>query len=117
MQLVHSGWELRPDGEQARSGYETGWDPVIASYALRQAAAAGLPGGQAWGGIGFAIAVRITGRAAIRPSGPRGHPAIHRPTRPRSPGSPPGHPRGNARAWPLVVLHNDLLASPVKAVP
>jgi uncharacterized protein YndB with AHSA1/START domain len=43
VQLVHSGWELRPDGEQARSGYETGWDPVIASYA-RQAAAAGLPG-------------------------------------------------------------------------
>jgi len=43
VQLVHSGWNLRPDGEQARTGYETGWDPVIASYA-RQAALSGLPG-------------------------------------------------------------------------
>ena len=43
VELVHSGWELRADGEQARSGYETGWDPVVASYA-RLAALSGLPG-------------------------------------------------------------------------
>jgi len=43
VQLVHSGWEQRPDGAQARAGYETGWDPVIASYA-RLAAMSGRPG-------------------------------------------------------------------------
>jgi hypothetical protein len=43
VQLVHSGWELRADGEQARPMYETGWNPVIAGYA-RLAAMSRLPG-------------------------------------------------------------------------
>jgi uncharacterized protein YndB with AHSA1/START domain len=32
VRLVHSGWEHRPDGTSVRDGYESGWDPVIASY-------------------------------------------------------------------------------------
>jgi uncharacterized protein YndB with AHSA1/START domain len=32
VRLVHSGWEHRPDGASVRDGYESGWDPVIASY-------------------------------------------------------------------------------------
>jgi uncharacterized protein YndB with AHSA1/START domain len=32
VRLVHSGWERRPDGASVRDGYESGWDPVIASY-------------------------------------------------------------------------------------
>jgi hypothetical protein len=31
--VVHSGWERRPDGASAREGYDTGWEPVIASFA------------------------------------------------------------------------------------
>jgi uncharacterized protein YndB with AHSA1/START domain len=31
--LVHSGWARRPDGASARAGYDTGWEPVIASFA------------------------------------------------------------------------------------
>jgi uncharacterized protein YndB with AHSA1/START domain len=33
VELIHSGWENRPDGASARDGYETGWDPVIERYA------------------------------------------------------------------------------------
>ena len=33
VQLVHSGWERRPDGPSARDGYDSGWDPVINSFA------------------------------------------------------------------------------------
>jgi uncharacterized protein YndB with AHSA1/START domain len=33
VQLVHSGWERRPDGASARDGYDSGWDPVIGSFA------------------------------------------------------------------------------------
>ena len=29
VQLVHTGWEVRPDGARARSGYDTGWDIVL----------------------------------------------------------------------------------------
>jgi hypothetical protein len=32
VELVHSGWENRPDGAGARAGYETGWDTVIGHY-------------------------------------------------------------------------------------
>jgi uncharacterized protein YndB with AHSA1/START domain len=43
VQLVHSGWERRPDAAAARSGYDAGWEPVLASYA-RLAASSALPG-------------------------------------------------------------------------
>lgn len=33
VELVHTGWENRPDGAIARAGYETGWDKVIDQYA------------------------------------------------------------------------------------
>lgn len=42
VQLVHSGWENRPDGSAARTGYETGWNPVIEHY-VRYAVISGLP--------------------------------------------------------------------------
>ena len=40
VRLVHSGWEQRPDGAAARAGYDSGWEPVIGSFA---AFAAGAP--------------------------------------------------------------------------
>jgi uncharacterized protein YndB with AHSA1/START domain len=33
VRVVHSGWEHRPDGASAREGYESGWEPVVASFA------------------------------------------------------------------------------------
>jgi len=42
VELVHSGWENRPDGAAARAGYETGWNPVMKHYA-RFAVMSGLP--------------------------------------------------------------------------
>jgi hypothetical protein len=42
VELIHSGWENRPDGSAARTGYETGWDPVIKHY-VRFAVISGLP--------------------------------------------------------------------------
>jgi uncharacterized protein YndB with AHSA1/START domain len=33
VQLIHSGWEHRPDGAAARDGYDSGWEPVIGSFA------------------------------------------------------------------------------------
>jgi uncharacterized protein YndB with AHSA1/START domain len=33
VQLVHSGWERRPDGAAAREGYGSGWVPVIGRFA------------------------------------------------------------------------------------
>ena len=33
VQLVHSGWDSRPDGARARTGYDTGWDIVLAPLA------------------------------------------------------------------------------------
>jgi uncharacterized protein YndB with AHSA1/START domain len=33
VQLTHSGWEHRPDGATARENYDSGWTPVIGSYA------------------------------------------------------------------------------------
>jgi uncharacterized protein YndB with AHSA1/START domain len=33
VRLVHSGWEHRPDGASVREGYESGWEPVISSFA------------------------------------------------------------------------------------
>jgi len=38
VELVHTGWENRPDGAAARAGYQTGWDPVIDRYARAAAA-------------------------------------------------------------------------------
>lgn len=38
VELVHTGWENRPDGASARAGYQTGWDPVIEGYARAAAA-------------------------------------------------------------------------------
>ena len=32
VELVHSGWERRPDGVRARTGYDTGWDYVLGRY-------------------------------------------------------------------------------------
>ncbi len=33
VRLVHSGWENRADGATVREGYDSGWDPVIGSFA------------------------------------------------------------------------------------
>jgi uncharacterized protein YndB with AHSA1/START domain len=33
VRLIHSGWERRPDGASARENYDSGWDPVINSFA------------------------------------------------------------------------------------
>ena len=30
VRLVHSGWDNRPDGARARTGYDAGWDIVLA---------------------------------------------------------------------------------------
>jgi uncharacterized protein YndB with AHSA1/START domain len=38
VELVHTGWENRPDGASARASYQTGWDPVIERYARAAAA-------------------------------------------------------------------------------
>jgi uncharacterized protein YndB with AHSA1/START domain len=38
VELVHTGWQNRPDGATARAGYQTGWDPVIGQYARAAAA-------------------------------------------------------------------------------
>ena len=32
VELVHSGWERRPDGARIRTGYDTGWDYVLGKY-------------------------------------------------------------------------------------
>jgi hypothetical protein len=32
VELVHTGWEHRPDGEGARQGYDGGWVVVLARY-------------------------------------------------------------------------------------
>ena len=42
VELVHSGWDNRPDGAAVRAGYETGWNPVIKHY-VRFAAISDLP--------------------------------------------------------------------------
>ena len=42
IELVHSGWDSRPDGAAARAGYETGWNPVMKHYA-RFAVVSGQP--------------------------------------------------------------------------
>ena len=39
VRLVHSGWEHRPDGASARDGYDSGWEPVISSFAALAASA------------------------------------------------------------------------------
>lgn len=33
--LVHTGWDARPDGARFRAGYDTGWDFVFGRYAAR----------------------------------------------------------------------------------
>jgi hypothetical protein len=33
VELVHTGWERRPDGVRARASYDTGWAYVLAQYA------------------------------------------------------------------------------------
>lgn len=32
VELVHSGWDRRPDGVRARARYDTGWDTVLQDY-------------------------------------------------------------------------------------
>jgi uncharacterized protein YndB with AHSA1/START domain len=32
VELVHSGWDRRPDGGRARAGYDTGWDVVLDQF-------------------------------------------------------------------------------------
>jgi uncharacterized protein YndB with AHSA1/START domain len=32
VQLVHSGWDRRADGDRARLSYDTGWDYVLGKY-------------------------------------------------------------------------------------
>jgi hypothetical protein len=34
VELTHSGWERRPDGATVRVGYDSGWDAVLAAYAV-----------------------------------------------------------------------------------
>jgi uncharacterized protein YndB with AHSA1/START domain len=34
VELVHSGWDRRPDGARARTSYDTGWDTVIGRFVL-----------------------------------------------------------------------------------
>jgi uncharacterized protein YndB with AHSA1/START domain len=41
VQLVHSGWENRPDGASARESYDSGWEPVIGRFAERATAGDG----------------------------------------------------------------------------
>lgn len=33
VELVHSGWDSRPDAADARNNYDTGWDLVFGQYA------------------------------------------------------------------------------------
>ncbi|MGH9084009.1 MAG: SRPBCC family protein [Acidimicrobiales bacterium] len=33
VELTHSGWDNRPDGADARSSYDSGWDLVFGAYA------------------------------------------------------------------------------------
>ena len=33
VRLVHSGWERRPDSASARDNYDSGWEPVVRSFA------------------------------------------------------------------------------------
>ena len=33
VELTHTGWERRPDGERARAGYDGGWEYVLGKYA------------------------------------------------------------------------------------
>jgi uncharacterized protein YndB with AHSA1/START domain len=33
VELVHTGWDRRPDGDIARSNYDDGWDLVVGRYA------------------------------------------------------------------------------------
>jgi hypothetical protein len=35
VELVHTGWERRPDGADARSNYDSGWDVVLGRYVRR----------------------------------------------------------------------------------
>jgi uncharacterized protein YndB with AHSA1/START domain len=32
VELIHSGWERRTDGAQARRAYDAGWEPVLEAY-------------------------------------------------------------------------------------
>lgn len=32
VELVHTGWERRPDGARAREGYDTGWNIVLNQF-------------------------------------------------------------------------------------
>jgi hypothetical protein len=32
VELVHRGWDRRPDGARARTNYDTGWDTVIQQF-------------------------------------------------------------------------------------
>jgi len=32
VELVHTGWERRPDGRRARTGYDTGWNTVLNQF-------------------------------------------------------------------------------------
>ena len=42
VELVHSGWDRRPDGARARANYDTGWDTVIDNF-VRFTAGAVVP--------------------------------------------------------------------------
>jgi len=33
VELVHTGWDRRPDGPEARAGYEGGWEYVLGFFA------------------------------------------------------------------------------------
>jgi hypothetical protein len=43
VELVHTGWDCRPDGAAARGSYDHGWDLVLGGYAATAAADDGRP--------------------------------------------------------------------------
>lgn len=46
VELVHSGWERRPDGHRARAGYNTGWNTVLNSFVQKSTYSDGPPVGR-----------------------------------------------------------------------
>lgn len=45
VELVHTGWDRRPDGGAARAGYDAGWVLVLGRYAVAGGGDAGGDGG------------------------------------------------------------------------
>ncbi len=61
VELIHSGWDRRPDGPTVRKGYESGWNPVIQCYVSRAEAPDQPPTQPGSRGIAVAEAVLVGG--------------------------------------------------------